>query len=463
LWGYVQILKIILKLLSQGCSIENLQYSLDDNKSKSVVLLIRTSFSYMVIYFLLLVFIIYTIAFSQQVWTRSNYVPTTSDLSGVTYGNGKFIAVGKYGIILSSSDGITWNRCYTDSLIYLESVTFGANRFVTVGYSFSNDCKMLSSADGIAWEENSTWLSRRMLNSVIWGDNQFVAVGQYTLDTFPSRTICGSISTSPDGITWISQQLEKSLPFIDITWANNKYIIGGTQGEMYISSDGISWTSNSIDNCNLGSGCWFNNNYILPETYACYPYAWNISPDGINWTRRDFESFAGHDKTMVRIISNLLLAGNQFIISGTSLYGDTVSFFLSSDGLNWTQKIVSPDELAIRHIAVGGDKIVAVGFNGVIYSSPLVTPVMQSSFPKNKGSPYFLISNSIIHYSLSSQVPVSLKLFDSRGRLACKIVDCTQQPGEHSIPLPSGLSYGSYLLSLKAGETKINKVIVITK
>ena len=41
-------------------------------------------------------------------WTRQTAANSTKDLLGVAYGNNKYVAVGKDGTILTSSDGTTW-------------------------------------------------------------------------------------------------------------------------------------------------------------------------------------------------------------------------------------------------------------------------------------------------------------------------------------------------------------------
>lgn len=41
-------------------------------------------------------------------WTWKNPLPTGDNLSAVTYGNGRFVAVGWKGTTLTSVDGIEW-------------------------------------------------------------------------------------------------------------------------------------------------------------------------------------------------------------------------------------------------------------------------------------------------------------------------------------------------------------------
>jgi hypothetical protein len=58
----------------------------------------------------------------------------TSDvLYNVTYGNGLFVAVGDYGTILTSPDGVTWTPQTSGTSYSLRGVTYGNGLFVAVG------------------------------------------------------------------------------------------------------------------------------------------------------------------------------------------------------------------------------------------------------------------------------------------------------------------------------------------
>jgi hypothetical protein len=134
----------------------------------------------------------------------------TVDLYNVAYGNSLFITVGTYntstssqeitynGLIATSSNGSIWNILpYTSN--YLSGVTYGGGQFVAVGREGS----ILTSPDGTTWTTqtaapiaNSTLTP--FLISVIYTGSQFVAVGNY-VGTNPSS---GFILTSSDGKNW---------------------------------------------------------------------------------------------------------------------------------------------------------------------------------------------------------------------------------------------------------------------
>ena len=57
----------------------------------------------------------------------------SSSLMGVAYGNGRFVAVGRRGTILTSSDGVSWTERSSGTSQDLHGVTYGNGLFVAVG------------------------------------------------------------------------------------------------------------------------------------------------------------------------------------------------------------------------------------------------------------------------------------------------------------------------------------------
>ncbi|MBM4065312.1 MAG: hypothetical protein FJ266_06680 [Planctomycetes bacterium] len=66
-------------------------------------------------------------------WYWRNPLPTGHWLTGVTYGNGTFVKVGYGGVIITSTDGVTWSACELGLVNSLYGVTYGNGTFVAVG------------------------------------------------------------------------------------------------------------------------------------------------------------------------------------------------------------------------------------------------------------------------------------------------------------------------------------------
>jgi hypothetical protein len=73
-------------------------------------------------------------------------------------------------------------------------------------------------------------------------------------------------------------------------------------------------------------------------------------------------------------------------------------------------------------------------------------------------------SGRTIRYFLSQRSPVSLRLFDIRGRQIASFVNCIQSPGTYTVPLGSqSLPAGFYLIQLKTGNVAVTKQCVLVR
>ncbi len=67
-----------------------------------------------------------------------------SNLNGIAYGRGIFVAMGETGSLLTSVDGVTWKKRLSNTASDLNRVVFGAQAFVAVGANGT----ILTSSDG---------------------------------------------------------------------------------------------------------------------------------------------------------------------------------------------------------------------------------------------------------------------------------------------------------------------------
>ena len=163
---------------------------------------------------------------AQWSYYRSTAAPWLLD---VTWGDNKFVAVGvedysdewsiEYGYIMTSPDGSwgTWTERHSGvagSYSWIRGVTWGGGQFVAVG----NRGLVLTSTDGVTWTRRS-WLQYNLLLDVTWGSNQYVAVGGH-----------GTILTSQDALEWTERY---SWPYIyldGVTWGNSQFVAVGSGG-----------------------------------------------------------------------------------------------------------------------------------------------------------------------------------------------------------------------------------------
>jgi len=145
----------------------------------------------------------------------------------ITYGNGKFVAVGNY-YMASSSDGISWNCTSKYPGTAWGSVMFENGLFLAIETVKKG---AWTSVNGINW--NTTSLSSYSIYG--WGHGGGI---------FAITTSMGKALISTDGVNWTEKTLPTYVPTIAVS--ENYMIIYTTGGAGYKSIDwGNSWKPSS--------------------------------------------------------------------------------------------------------------------------------------------------------------------------------------------------------------------------
>lgn len=165
----------------------------------------------------------------QRTLGTSENILYDQSLYGVTYGNNKFIAVG-HNIIFDSVDGITWtNQTLNRTSCSLREVTYINNSFVALGSDYEGTKYgtyvygvILNSTDGITWTTRKS-PTQSGFNGITFGKNCFVGVGSLIL-------------TSPDIINWTIEESGAANLRNGVTYGNNTFVAVGKGGEILQSN-----------------------------------------------------------------------------------------------------------------------------------------------------------------------------------------------------------------------------------
>jgi hypothetical protein len=161
--------------------------------------------------------------------------PTTNLLYSVAAGGGQFVAVGgtaNRATILTSGNGLDWTA-QTDGTNYttLFGVSYLQGKFIAVGQT--NGAKlatMLSSVDGVGWTPQISMASNH-LRTLIYANGTYVAVGDH-----------GTIVNSTDGVSWTNVSLGTVLSWRAIAYANGQYVALCSSPPAYAaSSNAVNW------------------------------------------------------------------------------------------------------------------------------------------------------------------------------------------------------------------------------
>ncbi|WP_152392936.1 S-layer homology domain-containing protein [Paenibacillus guangzhouensis] len=288
-------------------------------------------------------------------------IPGGGSLYDVAYGKGMFVAVGEYGIIMTSADGTAWESHASGVEKYLRAVAYGGpssdGMFVAVG----DEGAILTSMDGENWQ-NHTMNEDVYFTGIAYGGGTFTAVAEN-----------GVVVSSRDGALWESQSLPDHALFDVAYGPDGKYVVVGEHGGFATVSafdDTQEWKTYQIERGELSGVAYGNGMYVavgsLPDGGHGF---FASSTDGTSWVKEDVEErpFA------------LAYGNGTFVAIGYK------TIFTSTDGTNWTTSTAGTAE-GFQGIAFGNESTVIVGYDGTILYSPLKYTVTYGGNGNTGGS-----------------------------------------------------------------------------
>ena len=307
---------------------------------------------------------------SFETWHPRSPLPTANTLNGVAYGNGRFVAVGDNGTIVTSSNGVDWTLGQSGVSLHLNTILFADGRFAAGG----NSGVILWSDDGVNWSPGSFPLNSDLC-AIGFGvgtnfpDGLFVAICSTNISFGIWRSY--NILTSANGLTWepnasccFTTGFETR--YSSITCGNNRFVASGTAvlgslAPVAISSlTGTYWTTGVGSHSGLVA--FGNGFFVLAKSFHVASNGASLlaltSANGVSWVQPS-QTFSGQAFAP----QAASFGGGRFVV-----VGDTGLTATSPDGTNWTVQRVATDA-QLRSVAFGGGTYVAVGSAGFIVSS----------------------------------------------------------------------------------------------
>ncbi|MEI6871059.1 MAG: PKD domain-containing protein [Verrucomicrobiota bacterium] len=241
-------------------------------------------------------------------WTERPVPDTTPDLhmESVIWDGIRFVAVGQdysstlgwFGVIYTSTNGISWSRTYTSSTgsSALNAVSAGNGTILAVGDSGT----VLRSTDGSIWNSitgiPSVTSGSMSCRGIAFGDGTFVLTARAST----SITGAGAVFTSTDnGVSWRDQTsgagfASASEDFQKIAYLNGKFITSGyfsklktgtfNNGTLTFSSSQTGYEQANV--LSYASGLYFGSGFTLSQTNGVNTYTpVNLySTDGGTWS-----------------------------------------------------------------------------------------------------------------------------------------------------------------------------------
>jgi len=221
------------------------------------------------------------IAASLGTWPMVNVgQPYRTEVTGATFGEGTWVIVGKKGYIATSTDGSKWTRRSAGITRDFNGVTFSQGRFIAV-------CKAPDTGSGAKiWVSDSKGVRWSYRNTDASGDA--IAVGLHAVAGNGQGTLVavggfGNMTRSFDnGQTWqrVIRPAGESWPsFYGVAYGDGAWITGGYNQILRSTDAGGSWTRVSS---NRGiRGVTYGNKRWMAADVNNSKFVW--SPDGVIW------------------------------------------------------------------------------------------------------------------------------------------------------------------------------------
>jgi hypothetical protein len=349
------------------------------------------------------------------IWnTGTITAPSNANSAYVAYGNGKFVIATNQSEVFYSTDAETWTTVNVPDIFSTIAIVFGNGLFVTANYQQDY---VLSSSDGITWQKSQTGVIQNPWSTIVYGNSVFTIFSYYSSPV---------LLISQDALNWLNPVTIKSTNLIKTQWnfvqyGNGTYVTGSQQGYIQYSFDGTTWyrdvqgipTPNTIDiyvdNIWWSSCMWSDilGKFIVTSTNDQSPVDAPViiySSDGRTWSSdgitgvtpaRWYGSVWGNDKIVVVGASApyVMYSKDGFTwssdVTGVTptgyddvTYGDgkfvAVSYndgitMSSTDGINWSQSSVGDSTVNLTSVTFGNGKFVTISPNGsthkLFYSS----------------------------------------------------------------------------------------------
>jgi len=405
-------------------------------------------------------------SFTNAQWVQSTGIPDSRMIYSFAQANGKMYAgIGTSGLTVgalyvSTDNGVTW----VNSTLEWTGLSAVMCLAVKGNYIFAGtyeDDLFISSNSGLTWTHVVLNLSAGVFAVGTSGNN----VVAYTNGTGP-----GWLSTN-NGANWSVTGVGSLEIVNDFLSVEGKFYSATRKGLALSTNDGATWTTAANNGTPIYpdgrkpmTGLLYRNGVIYANVIDKICYS---SDFGENWTQTNIT------------LSNFSTSYSMVYYGGriyASLYGtnDTSKGVINTanNGANWnfmTQGFGTTP--SVRKLMINNEYLLAGAYTGGVYRMPLsvltgVTNENESlnnfSLKQNYPNPFNPVTKII--YSVKEKGFVSIRVYDSMGKMVSELVNNEMQAGNYSVNftgenLPSGI----YFYKLTSGNFTETKKMMLLK
>lgn len=299
-------------------------------------------------------------------WSSRNPLPQGNELAACAYGNGRWVALGTTGTLVTSTDGENWGNGLTppqftkDLAGYgtpkIKAMVYGGSQFVAVGMRG----QIWTSPDGLSWTSRQSGDGDFVLTSIAFGNGVYVASG-HTDRTGGDDPLLWSA----DGIHWENHS-PKDTFYNSVAFGNGIFVVNDIWGGVWRSSNGKNWAKISVSDYKSGKVAFGGGKFIIHQQTTAYLYETFSSPDGQSWVKAKTTGIGLN----YQYTFSLCGTDTGFVAAGM---WDPESMlravYTSADGIDWDGYFL-PKGSHLPVASHGGGLYVVVGPGGEIHTSP---------------------------------------------------------------------------------------------
>jgi hypothetical protein len=284
-------------------------------------------------------------------------------VEAVTFGPHGFVAVGSYGGLARSSDGIQWEtKPQLLSGYDMVNIAYGNGFFLAITRFADGGSNVWTSINGADWQSRAA--PTQALGNLTFGNGVFIAV-----------TDQAQILTTSNAIDWVTYKADYNW-LGSAAFRNGVFVVSVPDFDHVLTSaDGLSWTLQQIADCSCTwpiqgdfTSVAFGKGLFVGTTRA--GEIWS-SANGRDWTLRQ-EGIAPVDCSIYSCnaapLFDVVFGGGVFLAVGGnsdfgSIYGDKLSngrIYTSLNGITWTRRPVRVSD-ALNFAVYGNGTFLAVG------------------------------------------------------------------------------------------------------
>jgi len=304
--------------------------------------------------------------------SNENYEQWQDDLYGAAYGNGVFITVGSYGVILRSEDSHTWTVERSGTQDSLLAVVHVGNQFAVVG----NNGTLLTSPDGRVWTRRLAAQTNLLFWSAAVGRDRLVIMGadfgkkasRTVVTSVPITQLAGADPISPSTLIAIGGSAGSSW-LAQLAYGNGRFVaVADSMGQVWYSDDGLAWTSSApVFFEEPARAITFAQGMFVAAGDAQMIAA---SSDGVSWNVVTSGN-TGRDKGSAERLMHedymCVYGDDRLFVATTSMSGVSLSY---DGGANWAGTTDNyGDDVTLTAVLDTTSGLVAVGELGCVRTS----------------------------------------------------------------------------------------------